>query len=117
MYETDLTPEEQRLLREIEGSSTTGGWGQLLGSGLGLGAGLLATAATGGAAAPVIPLLMGAGGQVGGMVGGNIGTSRANSALQQLQRLRELREGPALEKQAQAEAFKRLLGSYNKYGV
>jgi hypothetical protein len=117
MYETDLTPEEKRLLNEIEGSQTTGGWGQLIGSGLGLGAGLLATAATGGTAAPFIPLLMGAGGQVGGMVGGNMGTSRAGSAMEQLQRLRELREGPTLEKQAQAEAFQRLLGSYNKYGV
>lgn len=117
MYETDLTEDEKRLLREIEGSGNTGQIGSLIGTGLGLGAGLGLTALTGGATAPLIPLITGAGGQVGGMIGGNIGTARTREAMDELQRLRMAREKPSLEKQAQMEAFQRLLGRYNKYGV
>jgi hypothetical protein len=116
-YSTDLTAEEKALLKQYSESQNAGGFGSLVGTGLGLLTGGIATIASGGTAAPLIPVLMGAGGSIGGLIGGQVGASQGESALQKLQKLREAREKPSIEKQARMEAFQRLLGPYNKYGV
>lgn len=116
-YSTDLSEEEKKLLKQYEESQNAGQFGNLVGSGLGLLAGGIATAATGGTAAPVIPLLMSGGGALGGLIGGGVGGAQSEAALKQLEELRKKREAPTVEKQARAEALQRLLGKYSAYGV
>jgi len=115
-YETELSEEEKRLLREIEQTQGYAGTGQLAGSAIGGGLGALGFLVPG-AAAITVPAGMAIGGSLGGLIGTHMGQSQAEKSMERLQKLQEAREKPAVEKAAQHEAFQRLLGRYNKYGV
>ena len=115
-YDTELTEEEKQLLKEIEGSQGYAGTGGALGTAIGGGLGALGFLVPG-AAAVTIPAGMGIGGALGGMIGNFLGQEAGSKAQEKLQKIQEAKTKPAIEKQAQAEAFQRLLGRYNKYGV
>jgi hypothetical protein len=116
-YDPNATAEERELLKLINESQNYGATGSTVGGAIGGGLGLLAGALTGGAALPVTPVLMGIGSGLGGLIGGGIGNPQAEQAAERLRKLQEERNKPILEKQARDQAFQRLLGRYNKYGV
>lgn len=115
MDDYDLTPEERRLLREIERSQGYAGTGALAGSALGTGVGLLAAGLTGGAALPAVPYLTSAGGAVGGLIGAAQGQRAGDVAMERLQKIREQTEKENIESQARLAAFNRLLGKYSSF--
>jgi hypothetical protein len=113
--DSSLTDEERQLIRQIENSQTSDDWGNMLGTGAGLAAGGVATALTGGAAAPLIPVIGGIGGQIGALIGGNIGAGQANSASNQLADLQKKKNSRSLEQEARQRAFSTLLGKYSSF--
>jgi hypothetical protein len=116
-YETELSDEEKRLLREIEQTQGYGGTGGAVGTAIGGGLGALGFLGGPAVAGITVPAGMAIGGSLGGLLGTQMGQSQAEKAMERLQKLQEAREKPAVEKAAQHEAFQRLLGRYNKYGV
>jgi hypothetical protein len=113
--DSSLTDEERQLIKQIENSQTSDDWGNMLGTGAGLAAGGIATALTGGAAAPLIPLVGGIGGQIGALIGGNIGAGQANSASNQLAEIQKKKNSRSLEQEARQRAFSSLLGKYSSF--
>ena len=119
----DLSPEEQKLIKQIEEGKQEGGYGASLGSGIGTVAGgtlggILGAVggfgfgalpgATGGAA-----LGGGIGSALGGLIGTATGGSKVESAEKRLAALQASATKGDVEKQARQAAFEKLLGKYN----
>jgi len=118
----ELTPEEQRLIKQIEEGKQEGGFGASLGSSIGTVAGGIGGALlgipTGGALS--VPLALqgaGIGGALGGSIGGLIGTgtggAKVTAAEKQLSALQAAKNKGDIEKGARMAAFERLLGKYS----
>ena len=122
----DLTPEEQRLIKQIEEGKQEGGFGASLGSGIGTVAGgtlggILGAVggfgfgalpgATGGAA-----LGGGLGSAIGGLIGTGTGGAKVTAAEKQLSELQAAKNKGDVEKGARMAAFQKLLGKYSTLG-
>jgi hypothetical protein len=121
----DLTPEEQRLIREIEEGKQEGGFGASLGSGIGtvvggIGGALLGIPTAGALSAPLAMTGAGIGGALGGSIGGLIGTgtggAKVTAAEKQLSELQAAKNKGDIEKGARMAAFQKLLGKYSTLG-
>lgn len=121
----DLTPEEQRLIKEIEEGKQEGGFGASLGSSIGtvaggIGGGLLGLATAGTLSAPLALGGAGIGGALGGSIGGLIGTgtggAKVTAAEKQLSDIQAAKNKGDIEKGARMAAFQKLLGKYSTLG-
>lgn len=121
----DLTPEEQRLIKQIEEGKQEGGFGTSLGSSIGtvaggIGGGLLGLATAGTLSAPLALGGAGIGGALGGAIGGLIGTgtggAKVTAAEKQLSELQAAKNKGDIEKGARMAAFQKLLGKYSTLG-
>lgn len=121
----DLTPEEQRLIKQIEEGKQEGGFGASLGSSIGtvaggIGGGLLGLATAGTLSAPLALSGAGIGGALGGSIGGLIGTgtggAKVTAAEKQLSELQAAKNKGDIEKGARMAAFQKLLGKYSTLG-
>ena len=75
--DVELTPEEEKWMREAEGTASYDEWGNLIGAGTVAAAGLALAPVTGGASAALIPVLAPLAGQLGSAIGGEIGKNVA----------------------------------------
>jgi phage tail tape-measure protein len=112
---TDLTDEERKLVKQLEDAQTTDEFGNMLGTGAGYAAGAGLTALTGGAAAPLIPVIGSLGGQIGSLIGGNIGANNATALQKKLQKSVDDRQRKGIEQEAKMRAFNTLLGKYSSF--
>ena len=121
----DLTPEEQRLIKQIEEGKQEGGFGASLGSGIGtvvggIGGALLGIPTAGALSAPLAMTGAGIGGALGGSIGGLIGTgtggAKVTAAEKQLSELQAAKNKGDIEKGARMAAFQKLLGKYSTLG-
>ena len=115
--DTELTAEEEKLLKEAEGAGTYDEWGNLIGSGTAT-AGLLAAAPfTGGVSATLIPVVAPLVGGLGSAIGGAIGSNVAAEKQAELNRQIEERQKPIIQKQERLSALNQLLGNWMQPGI
>lgn len=121
----DLSPEEQRLIKEIEEGKQEGGFGASLGTSIGtvaggIGGGLLGLATAGTLSAPLALGGAGIGGALGGAIGGLIGTgtggAKVTAAEKKLSDIQAAKNKGDIEKGARMAAFQKLLGKYSTLG-
>jgi hypothetical protein len=119
----DLTPEEQRLIKQIEEGKQEAGFGASLGSGIGtIAGGTLGLAGLLGGPAAIGTVGGGAalGGTLGGSLGGLIGTAtggaKVTAAEKKLSDIQAAKNKGDVEKGARMAAFQKLLGKYSTLG-
>jgi phage tail tape-measure protein len=119
-----LSPEEQKLIKEIEEGKQEGGFGANVGSAIGtvaggIGGALLGIPTGGALSLPLAATGAGIGGALGGSIGGLIGTGTGSAKVAAAEkRLAELQLAATkgdVEKQARQAAFEKLLGKYSSF--